>query len=60
MAINFKKKKAALIATLALGAVLAFGLAGCGAQSASSDKSADLPTTRPSPSRQPPLPMRKS
>ena len=40
MAINFKKKKAALIATLALGAVLAFGLAGCGAQSASSDKSA--------------------
>ena len=40
MAINFKKKKAALVATLALGAVLAFGLAGCGAQSASSDKSA--------------------
>ena len=40
MAINFKKKKAALVATLALGAVLAFGLAGCGAQGASSDKSA--------------------
>ena len=40
MAINFKKKKAALVATLALGAVLAFGLAGCGAQSTSSDKSA--------------------
>ena len=40
MAINFKKKKAALVATFALGAVLAFGLAGCGAQSASSDKSA--------------------
>lgn len=40
MAINFKKKKAALVATLALGAVLAFGLAGCGAQSASPDKSA--------------------
>lgn len=40
MAINFKKKKTALVATLALGAVLAFGLAGCGAQSASSDKSA--------------------
>ena len=40
MAINFKKKKAALVATLALGAVLAFGLTGCGAQSASSDKSA--------------------
>ena len=40
MALNFKKKKAALVATLALGAVLAFGLAGCGAQDASSDKSA--------------------
>ena len=40
MAINFKKKKAALVATLALGAVLAFGLAGCGAQGASSDKTA--------------------
>ena len=40
MAINFKKKKAALVATLALGAVLAFGLAGCGAQGASSDKAA--------------------
>lgn len=40
MAINFKKKKAALVATLALGAVLAFGLAGCGAQGTSSDKSA--------------------
>lgn len=40
MAINFKKKKAALVATLALGAILAFGLAGCGAQGTSSDKSA--------------------
>lgn len=40
MAINFKKKKAALVATLALGAVLAFGLAGCGAQGSSSDKTA--------------------
>ena len=40
MAINFKKKKAALVATLALGAILAFGLAGCGAQGSSSDKSA--------------------
>ena len=60
MAINFKKKKAALVATLALGAILAFGLAGCGAQGTSSDKSAGSSNDKTITVAATPLPMQKS
>ena len=60
MAINFKKKKAALVATLALGASSHSAWQAAARQGASSDKSASSDDKTITPSRQPPLPMRRS